>query len=278
MSVIKKETIDVRRVGTALIGGDFTGNARGDKALDIQMGKVNATRVASGIRSVAIGYNCIASGLEDTAVGSHCQATGSGCAAFGHGSVATGVNTTAVGNNCTASGSYSVAVGRTCEAVANDSCALGYNSLSTVERTTNICGAQIVRKAGTIGTNLSLLKLCGVEVVLMSGKVNMKEVGDQTAPLTTNCKFWLNEIGIIATSIAGLVTQPTVRYGITGDLDKHNAAAQTTALTATGKREIETPLVPEDGETSLTGGVTIAADADTFEGRFYWKGMLVEDE
>jgi len=112
----------------------------------------------------------------------------------------------------------------------------------------------------------------------MSKEVDMKVVADQTITLPANCKFWLNEIGIIATVVTDLVAQPIVRYGITGDLDKHNAAAITTALTAAGKREVETPLVPEDGETSLTGGVTIVADATTFKGRFYFKGLFCENE
>ena len=33
--MIAKESVDVRRVGTALIGGDFTGSARGANAVDI---------------------------------------------------------------------------------------------------------------------------------------------------------------------------------------------------------------------------------------------------
>ncbi len=56
------------------------------------------------------------------------------------------------------------------------------------------------------------------------------------------------------------------------------ASTQTTDLTASGKREYHDPLVPEDGETSLTATVVTGATGTTVKGRFYWKGMLVEDE
>jgi len=112
----------------------------------------------------------------------------------------------------------------------------------------------------------------------MTKEVDLKAVADQTLTLPTGCKFWIDEMGLIATSINTLTVQPTVHYGITGTPAKHHVAAITTAITAAGKREIETPLVPEDGETSLVAGVTIAATATTALGRFYFRGMLVENE
>lgn len=306
MSVIKKETIDVRRVGTALIGGDFTGNARGTNTLDIQSARSLATQIASGencvtignnntatetaslacgnkntasgIYSTACGYNNTASGYYSTAIGYRNTAGGYYSTACGYDCNANADNSTAIGYDCTTNGTTSFAIGSDSIATANYSNAIGYRTKTRIEKTTNICGPQIIRKDDGEAAAAAFESFCGVEVILMSKEVDMKVVADHTITLPANCHFWLNEIGIIARTVTDLVAQPTVRYGITGDLDKHNAAAITTALTAADKREIETPLVPEDGETSLTAGVTIAADATTFTGRFYFSGMLVEDE
>jgi hypothetical protein len=171
-----------------------------------------------------------------------------------------------------------MAIGYMTCAFAEKSLALGYGAKSGVPTTTNICGPQIIRKDRGENADHAFYSYCGVEVVLASKEIDLTIVADQTLTLPGGCKFWLDEVGVIATQIAGLTTQPTVRFGITGDLDKHHSAAITTKLTAAGKREKFDPLVPEDGETSLTAGVTSAAAGTTVKGRFYWKGMLIEDE
>jgi len=296
----------MRKAGTAIIGGDLTGNDRGDNALDIQSGRTAADQVASGSNAVAIGHQNTASGDYSNAFGRENQATGTKSIAAGYVNTASGYYSTAVGHSNTASGYYSTAsgygntasgyystalgcgnvasgdrstaIGYGSMATAADSMALGKSARARVEKTTNICGPQIIKKDDGEAPQFAFENYCGVEVILMSKEVDLKVVADQTITLPTGCKFWLNEIGIIATQIDGLTTQPTIRFGITGDLDKHRTATQTTNLTATGKRDRYDPLVPEDGETSLTAGVTSAAAGTTVKGRFYWKGMLVEDE
>lgn len=118
----------------------------------------------------------------------------------------------------------------------------------------------------------------GVETVLFGPEVDLKVVADVTITFPAGVKFWIVELGLIATVIDTLTVQPTIRFGITGTLAKHLAAVQTTLITAAGKRATYTPLVPQDGETSLTFGVTVGATATTAKGRPYWKGLLVEDE
>lgn len=281
----------VRKIGTAILGGDLTGNVRGANALDIQSERSTAAQVASGSDTVAIGISNTVSGTEAVAVGYGNTVTSTKAVAVGHGNIASGINyEVAVGYDNTASGGrsiaygagseatgeYSLAVGYHCTASGDYTTAIGYIARARIPKTTNICGPQIIRKDD--GEEVAFRFFCGVEVILMSKEVDLEVVADQTLTLPAGCKFWLNEIGLIATSIDTLTVQPTIRFGITGDLDKHMTAALTTAITATGKREIETPLVPEDGETSLTAGVTITATATTALGRFYWKGMLIEDE
>ena len=253
----------VRKIGTAFLMGDMLGNVRGGYSIDIR-GYGAAAEVASGEQTLAIGWRNTASGNYSTA--------------SGYTNVASGIKSTAVGALNTASGLDATAIGYTNTASGARASAMGYAAEARIDKTTNICGPQIIRKDDGEGSSIVFESFCGVEVILMSKEVDLKTVADQTITLPAGCKFWLNEIGLIATSIVTLTVQPTIRFGITGNLAKHNAAAITTAITATGKREIETPLVPADGETSLTAGVTVAATATTALGRFYWKGMLVEDE
>lgn len=309
----------VRKTGTAIIGGDLTGDARGVNAVDIQSERSAAGQVASasngvaigqrntasgyyssvaigygntaGVNGIAIGRDNTASGYKNVAIGYSCEASNSSVAAgyqntssgqyslaLGYSNTASNYGSSAVGYINTASGYSSSAFGHKSQATVTSASAFGYYAMARIQKTTNICGPQIIRKDNEEAAEDAFHSFCGVEVILMSKEINLETVTDQTITLPSNCKFWLNEIGCIATVVDTMTVQPTIRFGITGDLAKHNAAAITTDLTAAGKREIETPLVPKDGETSLTAGVTIAATATTMKGRFYWKGMLVEDE
>ena len=310
----------IRLTGSAILGGDLTGDTRGANALDIQSSRNTTTQVASGARATAVGYRNTASGPSASAIGYNNTASAYYSSTFGVSNTASNTNSSAFGSSNTASAVYSSAFGSSNTASNTDSSAFGYNNTASgsnssafgifntasntnssafgfdntasgsnsnafgykakarIEKTTNICGPQIIRKDDGETSGIAFESFCGVETILMSKEIDLETVADQTLTLPSNCKFWLNEIGLIATSIDTISTQPTIRFGITGSLAKHNAAAITTDITAAGKREIETPLVPEDGETSLTAGVTVAAVATIALGRFYWKGMLIEDE
>lgn len=282
--------------GTAIVGGDVSGDARGAASIDIQTDRTATTQVADSNNSVAIGqrntvsgyYGKVAVGRLNTLSGyqylvgignSNTLSTfASYSTAIGHYNSVTEGRCVAVGNNNTVSNSYSTMVGTVGTVSGQYGTAIGYRPETRINKTTNICGPQINRKDDGEAANIAFESFCGVQVVLMTKEVDLEVVADQTITLPSGCKFWLDEIGLIATSIDTLTIQPTIRFGITGSLAKHYAATITTAITAAGKREIETPLVPEDGETSLTAGVTVAATATTALGRFWFRGMLVEDE
>lgn len=265
-------------IGTALVGGDISGNARGASAIDIQSTRSDAADVASGLNSLAIGVANEASQTQSTAIGYNNTASQINTTAIGSGNTASALNATAIGYSNIASGGQTTAVGRGNTASATYTSAFGYKAEARIQKTTNICGPQINRKDDGEAANVAFESFCGVQVVLMTKEVDLEAVADQTITLPSGCKFWVDEIGLIATNIDTLTVQPTIRFGITGTLAKQNAAAITTDITATGKREIEVPLVPEDGETSLTAGVTVGATATTALGRFYFKGLLIEDE
>lgn len=309
------------KVGTAYIGGDQTGNARGANAIDIQSARTAATQVASGSKAIAIGYDNAASGSTSSAAGYSNVASGNFSCAFGYdntasntkavafgylnqatatqssaigqGNTASGSGAFAFGLNNTSSGNYSsgafgyantasairsYAIGSGCTASADYATALGVGAQSRIAKTVNICGPQIIRKDNTEDAATAFQSFCGVEVVFVSKEVDLEAVADHTVTLSAGCHFFPDEVGVWVTSLSALVTQPTVRFGFTGTLAGLKAAAVTTALTATFTRERYTTLVTSAGQTSLTAGVTSAASAGTMLGRFYWKGILVEDE
>lgn len=92
------------------------GNKRGANAVDLQMGRSSADRVASGTYSVVMGYNNKASANYATSFGTDNQSTGT--ASFSAGSLNT------------ASGAYGFVGGYGCQAVGNIAVALGYQNLA----------------------------------------------------------------------------------------------------------------------------------------------------
>jgi hypothetical protein len=93
------------------------GNARGANAVDLQLARTAATQVASGTRSIAIGFNNTASNEATVAIGTSLTSTAGSSVAMGNQCNATGNFSVAMGNSNTASGTASVALGR--EALAD---------------------------------------------------------------------------------------------------------------------------------------------------------------
>ncbi|MCI0423902.1 MAG: hypothetical protein L0312_32610 [Acidobacteria bacterium] len=118
----------------------------------------------------------------------------------------------------------------------------------------------------------------GFKTIILGPEVDLKAVADYTVTMPAGTKFWITNMGIISTAVNTLTIQPTVRFGVPGTLAKHLAAIITTLLTAVGKRQSYSPLVPQDGEASVTFGVTIGATATELKGRPWWEGFLVQDE
>ncbi len=210
-------------------------------------------------------------GRGNTVTGTSAMGVGITCEASGDASIAMGIN-------CTADGNYGHAMGYQCEASGVVTAALGQKAKARIQRTTNICPPIINRKDDGENWYEAWEMFAGVEVVVMSKEVDLKDVAEQTLTLYSGCRFFVNEVGLIVTSANTVTDQPTVRFGWTGTLAGLLAAVQTTALTAEGHRQRFTSLLTASGLTSLTGGVTVVATATAMLGRFYWKGLLVENE
>lgn len=163
-------------------------------------------------------------------------------------------------------------------AIADKGMALGYGASVRIPGTINLSGMPICRKDNGESSADCAQYFSANEFIIQSKEVDLEAVAEQTITLPAGCKFFVNEAGVIATVVSGLTVQPTVRFGRTGSLALLLAATITTGLTAAGGRHRFTTLLDASGLTSLTAGVTIAAVATTLLGRFYWLGMLVEDE
>ena len=120
----------------------YTGNTRGNGAVDLQQSRSANSQVASGYYSVAMGgsntassYYSVAMGYMNTASGNYSVAMGDSNTASSYYSVAMGDSNTAsggcsvaMGGSNTASGNYSVAMGSTNTASGYSSVAMGNNN------------------------------------------------------------------------------------------------------------------------------------------------------
>jgi hypothetical protein len=94
-------------------------------SMNAQMSDGSAGTSATGIYSVAMGYQTSASGVYSTAMGQYSQATASNSTAMGLATTASGYISTAMGSSTIASGNSSTSMGASTEASGNYSTAMG---------------------------------------------------------------------------------------------------------------------------------------------------------
>lgn len=170
-----------------------------------------------------------------------------------------------------------IAIGFEAQVADNALLGIALGSITTETPRTLHAGAlpAVPRKQGTLTTSDAAWAMVSPPAVIMSDVVDLTAVADVTAPIWDGVRFFPDEVGLIITAADGVTGQPTIRFGITGTLDKLLAATATTGLDAAHKRERFQTLASSDGESSLTAGVTVGATATTLTGRFYWKGFAV---
>lgn len=298
----------VRKIGTAIIGGDFSGNKRGDNAVDVQIQRGGlAYNVASGLRAIAIGRHLKSSGTDSIALGSSgtAQSTnsvsvGNACDAVGANSAALGVSAQSIGESCVGMGVSAVsgdddafsgsgyesdncvAIGTFAQAQGDKSNAIGYFATNLrVSKVSVFSGAQMIPRPYTsYGGGVSyddVIMGAGVECVIFTPNIDLKTVADRSVSLPTGCRFHVNTCGLVCPLSSNMTVQPTVRFGDGSNFAKFVSARQTVNLTATGTREIYASEDTKAGNTSLSAGVTVGATATTHYGRFYWHGILIQN-
>ena len=254
------------------------------------------SEVAAGITlSMAIGSFAKCPSDKGVALGNHAVAAfkavsiGDYSASLGS-SVTIGEGATSFAENCLALGPWAVvepgigygnvAVGpySDVDGSKNRCAAFGADAINRVENSYVVTGLHLIRKDfNVVGTDAGLF-FTGSVAVVFSIEVDLKILLDSAAYVTipTGATFFIEEVGVVVTQASGVTVQPQVSFGVTGNTTAILAATATTKSAAKG-RDVYTP-VDKDGKNSLTASVKAVATATTLMGRFYWKGILVEDE
>ena len=177
--------------------------------------------------------------------------------------------------------SWATAVGyySATDSAANYSSVFGSFARVNVACTVNIGGAVITKKDSGETTGGDFLQFAGTETTLMTKEIDLKTAACHTMTIPTNAKFWVNEMGVISTNINTMTTQPTIKIGCDDtNTSTLMASLQTVELTTENRRERYLPATPERGLQTITVEIATGATATTACGRFYFKGMLVENE
>ncbi len=229
------------------------------------------------VNTIAFGYYNACSGQSANCFGQSNSATALQANCFGTSNTASATNCSAFGVSCTASTGNSTAVGLSTQALAQGASAFGYQAVNRITLTTVICGAIMNRKDNSEAVGTAFNNWCGVDVVLSTQNISFTATSTQTITIPTGAHFYPNAVGVIVSAFNTVTIQPTIEFGITGSNAALKAAAITTNLTANRSAEYFTVLLTNAGQQTLTGTITVAATATTLTGRFYFRGLLIED-
>ena len=145
--------------------------------------------------------------------------------------------------------------------------------------TVNIGGAIITKKDSGETANGDFANFSGTDTTLMTKEIDLEVAACHTITIPTGATFWVNEMGAISTCIDTQTSQATISMGCAADCtDSIMDNLQTIELTVAKKRERYIPNNSEDGLQTITVEIATGASATTACGRFYFKGMLVENE
>lgn len=237
------------------------------------------SNTSSNTRSNAFGRSNQATAVDSSAFGGYNLASNTGASAFGKKNTASGTNTSAFGYYSSASTANSSAFGYRCSVLTGAaSNAFGYSAVNRIATTTVINGPILARKDNGEGAGNAFYRWNTAEVVLFTQQVDFSVGATFTITLPAGCHFYPSAVGITCTQFNAATIQPTCSFGFTGSNAALKAAAITTNLTATFTREEYTTLLSLTGRTSLTATITVASTSTpNYFGRFYFKGLLVED-
>ncbi|NBO26548.1 MAG: hypothetical protein EBU96_07130 [Actinobacteria bacterium] len=271
------------------------GNPRGRGAIDLQTQRTDATQVASGASSFAMGSGSTASGASSFAIGTS-TASGSFTASMGN-STASATNATAAGEstasnsfavamgNCTASGGLSTAMGQSTasgtystaigsgNATSTSAFAVGSSSATstyTVAAGNSTASGSFSAAMGSSTASGSYSFACGRSLAAQLGKwthgVNPVGVTGDTqtgmivlvASTTTNSTVVLTSDASAAAAFNQLIASTDRAMAFTGELiGKQSGSANIAAYTITGT------LVNNAGTVTMPTGTLSAIGTDT---------------
>ena len=120
----------------------------------------------------------------------------------------------------------------------------------------------------------------GAPTVLTTQVFDLAYTNYASIPLPANCKFFPEEIGMICTEAYAPSVQPTIQAGVDASYSATLLAPILTSNMAVAGGHEKFNTLSSNGVASLRFEVTIAGNdgANPYKGRFYAKGLLIEDE
>lgn len=233
---------------------------------------IGTTATCTGADALALGQSCVSTSALGIAIGISC--TCSGEAGF------------AMGNFATNQATLGIALGSLAQNLAADGgIALGPNAINLGDGAFALGDSSIASAPGVcvIGPPIALPRTCplnrfnSAEIVIATDVVDLTLVTEHAPLLPAGTHLHLTQVGLIITSLYNLTTQPTVRFGVPGSPALHVPATLATSLANVFSRQSFTPASITQGIPAVTAGITVPAVATQLLGRFYWKGILIED-
>ena len=235
----------------------------------------------SATNALGIGRASNVSGVGAIAIGEAINATGQDVVAIGSNNSATGLQAICIGKQGSASATYSLAMGRLAFATATRAIAIGERANNTIADTTVIRCPIMVKKHKYAG--VPNIDYSGAEVVFMTSEQNLTAIGNTVSvAIPPGAIFIPSSAGILVTASNGIITtQPTVEVSWSLDNITYTPltpAALTTGLTASRKFQNLAIGAQTSAALFLRGGVTVPAVSTlTYTGRYYFKGILVQE-
>jgi hypothetical protein len=232
--------------------------------------------------SIAIGYNAAANASDALAIGRYSSATSFATAVGGREAVASGFGSTALGRKSTANSSWAIAIGigeASRGAMAANAIAIGQYGHARIINSIQLQATSIIRKdeAAVVHTTTEAFRWCaGNEAIVFTKEVAI-DTGTPSVTLTvpSGSTFYPNEVGVIYTS-GTLTTPPTISFGVTGNTTKF-VNATTSSIANLYDRDVFS-VSSTAGESSLIAAVTSAGTGTSSKARFYFKGLLLENQ
>lgn len=257
----------------------------GDQTTFIEGTALGTTARAVIDGATALGFSAVAAGEQSTALGyfstafNWSTAVGGNAAAYDMDSIAIGYGSTCYYSGY-ANGYGNIALGDYSRTKGYQNCtAIGESATNRVGGTHVVTGMSMVCRASGLYAPNAHLYSTAQETYIMSAEINLKTTADDVVSFTipTGATLFPDEMGLIITTADTATVAPDVSFGVTG-----NTTALLTSTTATGcttakKRKTFAPSAL-DGINSFTASVKTGATATALKGRFYVKGMLVENE
>lgn len=128
-------------------------------------------------------------------------------------------------------------------------------------------------------TNTHYSEFTSSESIIMTKEIDLTQEGTHTIHLDSDKRMFIDEIGLIFTDVNSISLSPAWKVGVSGSLDSLFDPFRGDHTTVSNNSR-ERVLAPEDtqGVSNIVTTIVSGAAANTCEGKFYYKGFILETE